>query len=41
MRLSSEYGTRHMLCNSMMKEHEVKIGNMNKVPAIITTDYGV
>jgi len=31
MRISSEYGTRHMLSNSMMKEHEVKIGNMNKV----------
>jgi len=31
MRLSSEYGTRHMLSNSMLKEHEVKIPNMNKV----------
>ena len=31
MRISSEYGTRHMLSNSMMKEREVKIGNMNKV----------
>jgi hypothetical protein len=31
MRLSSEYGTRHMLSNSMMKENDVKIGNMDKV----------
>ena len=31
MKLSSEYGTRHMLSNSMLKEHEIKIGNMNKV----------
>jgi len=31
MRVSSEYGTRHMLTNAMMKEHEVKIGNMDKV----------
>ena len=31
MKLSSEYGTRHMLSNSMLKEHEIKVGNVNKV----------
>jgi hypothetical protein len=31
MRLSSEYGTRHMLSNAMMKENDVKMGNIDKV----------
>ena len=31
MEMSSEYATRHMLSNSMMKEYEVTVGNMNKV----------
>lgn len=31
MEMSSEYATRHMLSNSMMKEYEITIGNMNKV----------
>lgn len=31
MRLSSEYGTRHMLSNAMLKENDVKINNMDKV----------
>lgn len=31
MEMSSEYATRHMLTNSMLKEYEMTIGNMNKV----------
>jgi len=31
MEMSSEYATRHMLSNSMMKEYEITVGNMNKV----------
>ena len=30
-RLNSEYGTRHMLANSMLKESPVYVPNMNKV----------
>ena len=30
-RLSSEYGTRHMLSNSMLKEKNITVPNMNKV----------
>jgi hypothetical protein len=35
MEMSSEYATRHMLSNSMMKEYEITIGNMNKVKIIL------
>ncbi len=31
MRLSSEYGTRHMLSNAMLREYPVALPNMNKV----------
>ncbi len=31
MRVSSEYGTRHMLSNAMLKEYTVPLPNMNKV----------
>jgi WD repeat-containing protein 40A len=31
MEMSCEYATRHMLSNSMMKEYEITVGNMNKV----------
>eukprot|EP00088_Acartia_fossae_P022591 TRINITY_DN2375_c0_g1_i11.p1 TRINITY_DN2375_c0_g1~~TRINITY_DN2375_c0_g1_i11.p1 ORF type:complete len:467 (-),score=86.19 TRINITY_DN2375_c0_g1_i11:443-1843(-) len=31
MQMSSEYATRHILSNSMMREYEITIGNMNKV----------
>ena len=30
-RLTSEYGTRHMLSNAMMKEYPVVLPHMNKV----------
>ena len=30
-RLNSEYGTRHMLSNSLLKETPVTVPNMNKV----------
>ena len=31
MRMASEYATRHMLSNAMMKEYHVSQSNMNKV----------
>ena len=31
MKLASEYGTRHMLSNNMLKEYPVTLTNMNKV----------
>ena len=31
MRLTSEYATRHMLSNAMMKEYPISQSNMNKV----------
>jgi hypothetical protein len=30
-RLSSEYGTRHMLSNSMLKETTISLPHMNKI----------
>ena len=31
MRMTSEYATRHMLSNAMMKEYPISQSNMNKV----------
>ncbi|CAB3366768.1 Hypothetical predicted protein [Cloeon dipterum] len=31
LRVSCEHGTRHMLTHEMFKEHNIKLGNMNKV----------
>ena len=31
MRLTGEYGTRHMLSNSMLKEYPIKHKGMNKI----------
>ena len=31
LRLSGEYGTRHVLSNSMLREHTVSVREMNKV----------
>ena len=33
-RLTSEYATRHMLSNAMLKEYPVMQGNMNKVSKV-------
>lgn len=30
-RLNPEYGTRHMLSNAMLKEHQISVPGMNKV----------
>ena len=33
-RLTSEYATRHMLSNAMLKEYPVMQGNMNKMSKV-------
>lgn len=39
MRLASEYGTRHMLTNSMMKEYPVTQGSISKVSKVFCSQW--
>lgn len=39
MRLASEYGTRHMLSNSMMKEYPVTQAHINKVSKVFCSQW--
>merc|ERR1712013_92717 len=38
-RMTSEYATRHMLSNAMLKEYPVMQGNMNKVSKVFCSQW--